>query len=415
MNNLPTDIEVQELLTGAFRETHYRLPRRTLRGAQIAAGVGFAVAIGCILVPFVFAGFFAIVVPNDDREFRLIAILMPIVFFGSFLFPIAIYALVRTAFNYYGHLEVQCQRERILVTQRCGHLRWTSRFRLAGLKGFRVKWGTVTDEQGKPVAPALYDVGTLVADYDGGRSRTVCWGYAPDWLEQFAADLTNRCEALSDSTSGLTPVSRDNIDPTAIGPRSEQPSTSTARVTTNGDRLVIDIPRRGWWRCVPGGFKFFCISWNGFNCLFFGMFFPALFAGQMLWNEGPEKTSVAFGLLFSLPFLLIGWGMIAYWWAAAKYAARLEVVGDQLSVEETFSFGKFAGAWSSQDLRAVRVVSRASKGEDSMSWTTLLQIEPVQGSVHEMLATREKNELEWLATTLSKALGLPMPESAGTR
>ncbi len=408
MSNLPPDIEVQEPLTGAFRETHYRLPRRTLRGAKIAAGIGFALAIGCVIIPFVFAGFFAIVVPKDNAEFRQVAILMPIVLFGSFLFPFAIYALICTAFNYYGHLEIRCLRERILVTQRCGSLWWTSRFPLAGLKGFRVKWGTTTDEQGKPVAPALYDLGTLVADYDGGRSRTFCWGYAPDWLEQFAADLTNRCAALSESKSGLTPVSRDNIDPTAIGPRSEQPSTSTARVTTNGDRLIIDIQRRGWWRCVPWGFKFFCVFWNGFNCLFFGMFFPALFAGEVLWNDGPEKTSVLLGVLFSFPFLLVGWGMIAYWWAAAKYSARLEVVGDQLLVEETFSLSKFAGAWHSPDLRAVRVVSRASKGEDSVNWTTLLQIEPVQGPVHEMLSSREKSELEWLATTLSKALGLPL-------
>jgi len=411
MTKLPADIEVFESLDSSFRETVYRLPRRPPEAVKLIFRGSIIAAASLAVMPFIFSIFFAVVGPRDKPEIYLTIILLPIVFFGTFLFPLATVILLGGLTYGRGRVEIRCGSEHLKARSGWGLLRWTRRLPLAGLTGFRVVEGILhpnsQQAQGSKVPqPGMEKFGALMADYQTGKSQLVCAGYANEWLVSLAEVLTERCEPGCGKAEPLRPVTIGSPDPNIIAERSEQPSTSNARLRVEGDTLIIDHPARGFWRGVPGFLKMFGLFWNGFMVMWTCVFMPALFAGEVQWNDGPEKTSIWFGLLFCTPFYLIGFGFLAYFYAASIYAARWSIRPDELELWERKLLGERTKMWLRSELSSIRVVTRQNNDEDK-TWSTFLQISTNHDRTDELFSDRDKSELEWLATTLRKALGLP--------
>src|SRR5688500_10150126 len=108
MTKLPPEIEIHESLSGAYRETHYRLPPRPLEVVKQGFRAAMVGAVALFFVPFIFSIFFAVVVPRDKMEFWWTAVLMPIFFFGLFLYPIAIIVLIGGFVHRWGRTEIHC-------------------------------------------------------------------------------------------------------------------------------------------------------------------------------------------------------------------------------------------------------------------------------------------------------------------
>jgi hypothetical protein len=406
MTVLPNDIQVFESFASAFRETHYLLPVRTHEAVKQFFLVALIGSIGLAVIPFVFSIFFAIVGSEVEFEFWLIMVLMPIGFFGAFLYPLALALLLYGAFCRWGRTEIICTPDRISVRDRLGLLRWTRRLPVAGLKGFHVQSGTLKFGANNRTSPGeeIRSVGVLSADYTTGKNKAICSGYASGWLASLAQELTRRL-GIVDAEGQPLVVTQTSTDPTVIQRRTEQPTTSDARVQVQGDTLVIEHPAKGFWRGVPGFFKLFGLFWNGFMVIWTLVFIPALLAGEVKWNDGPEKTSIWFGLLFCVPFYLVGFGFLVYFYAASIYAARWTIRADDLELWERSLFGERTQSWPRSELSSIQVITRQNNDEDK-TWTTFLQIATTTDESTEHFSHRDKAELEWLATTLSKALGL---------
>ena len=184
MTSLPADVEVVEVPDGAYRARRYRLPQRTMPGVGCTIYSGIFALTLAVGFPLGVALFGLSIAAGDRWEFKLAAFLCPLCFFGSLLFPAALYVLLRIVFVHLGRIEIVVTRERLLIAQRWGFLGWTRRLPLRGLRGLRV----ITDRPFNPQDPhfsqQLSQVGNLLADYEGGRKRTLCWGYPAEWLAQ---------------------------------------------------------------------------------------------------------------------------------------------------------------------------------------------------------------------------------------
>jgi hypothetical protein len=390
-----TDLEVNQEFIGPHRKTTLRLPVRSHPGVARRAFVILIASLVLFSIPCGFGIFFWWGMHRADPTFRLFSALMAVSFFGLFLFPVALLALLYSSYLWRGRTEIVCEPDQLRVVHRLGPAWWSSRLPLAHLNGFRV----IVDQE----ADFESALGILCADYTSKGTRILCSGYPLAFLQRLADELACRSQETSRQKLALVPTTHDNPDPRQIGPRTDQPSDSNAVVRISNRCMTIDLPSPGAWRCIPRFLIFFCITWNLFVLAFFGFFIPALFAGKVMWNDGPEKTSIWFGLLFSLPFFGVGAGMLAYWRYNAIRSASLALTDREMTFRERRLFGEMSCAWKLGDIRSVQAVCREHTSEDSVSWSNSLQINSTDG-LFECLSWRKKSELEWLATTISQAL-----------
>lgn len=398
MTKLPADIEVLEPIAGAFRETHFRLPARTHESVRRNFRHAVYGSIALASIPCVFS--IVVAVQHEDGW------LMPILFFGSFLFPLAGIILLAAILQRWTRREIICTPGRLTLRSRFGPFRWTRRLPLAQLKGFRVQTGTLRVEGitgSTPFDPQakIRNVGSLFADYERGHARMICSGYDPGWLKTLAEELTDRCAAILGKAGPLLPVTSTNEDPAIIERRSAQPSNSDARLQSSGDTFVITHPPRGWRYALPRPFIASFLGWNGVLIYYT----VALCAGQVGWANNPGKVPIWLGLLLGSPFYVISICCLATWYAYAHYTARWEISGQELRFWHRQLFGAGTEVWQRKDLQAIRVVSTKADS-DQDTWSTRLQITATGKPLKELMRDRDKSELEWLATVLSKEFGL---------
>lgn len=402
MNTLPADIEVLEPLAGAVRETRYRLPPSTQAAVKRLFQRSLASTLCVLILPALFIGVSTAAIANDDpKQLWIVGVVTGLVFV-IFVLPVAAY-FFRACWRCWGRQEILCSPGKLSTRSQFGLFWRTRRFLLPdfqGFQGFRVQVGSLQVDTLFGPSPFEEhsqdrDVGTLFADYDRGQTRLICSGYEPDWLTSLAQELTRRCE--------LAPqITLSSEDPEIIEPRQQQPSTSDAQVRQAGDTLIIEHPPRGWRRAVPLPGLVMIGVWNSFACFYSA----TLFAGQVHWEGSDTVVPIWLGLLLGSPFYAIGIGGLAVWYAHARYAARWEVNSKELRFWDRMFFGEATAIWPRSELQSIRVVSRHTD-YDKVAWITTLQIAAADRPVKEFFRGREKSELEWLATTLNKALGLP--------
>lgn len=420
MSDLPAGIEVVETAEGPYRTRRYRLPPRTMPGVGCTI-MGGLLAIGLTTgIPVGFGLFFYGGAAGLDPALRLAGFLCPVGFFGSFLFPVAIYVLLRIVFIHTGRLEIVVERQQLLLMQGWGILRWTRRLPLRGLRGLRV----VTERPFNPSDPQfsqdLSKVGSLLADYQGGSQKTLCWGYPAPWLEQFSQALTADFARQPGLAEPVLPATRESEFPAEIAARRSQPSNSNALVRHEGDQLVIELPRPGLWRCVHPVFLIFCLVWNGLLAMFTVMLaiITALAWTGQVPVENPEEQGPIWALaLFQVPFHAIGIVSLGYWLGMARRWTRIQVGSGRLQVVDHRLWRTTTTEWPAAEIVSIAAVSRRheKEAEDGdprfaeVTWSYGLAIEPRQGAAGAFLEWRSRSELEWLATLLRQRLGLPEP------
>lgn len=409
MTHLPAGIEVVEFHEGPRRLRRYRLPRQNLPGLGCMIGVGLlALALtGGFLCFLAFAGLeFA---QGDLRDFPL-AFLVPLCFIALVGFPFALFMLLRRLFVHLAIVEISVSGERLLIVHRWGIARWTRRLPLQGLRGFRV----TTDRPVNPRDPRSVrqasQVATLLADYREGRARSLCWGYPADFLEQLGKLLMDELSREPGSESSLLPVTSDNEFTDQVSSRGNQPSNSTAVVRSQDDQLIVDLSRASIWRCInPAVLSVLCI-WNGLLAFVAGVQLISaisVFAGNPPVGDPGDESTVWQRAMFSIPFYAIGAGSLIYWFAMSRRWSRIVVSPEQLQVSEQKLWQTKTTSWPVDQIADVRAWSQVHEGEETLTWSHGLAIEPREGIPFKFLDWRPKSEVEWLATLLRRALHLP--------
>jgi hypothetical protein len=101
--------------------------------------------------------------------------------------------------------------------------------------------------------------------------------------------------------------------------------------------------------------------------------------------------------------------MISVGIGEGRRSTRIVVGYDRLSVQETGFLALAPQSWAKADIGTVRA---AAHSDASDSPTIELQIVPHIGRPIGMLSERQRDELEWLADRIRRAMGLPKPVEA---
>lgn len=150
-------------------------------------------------------------------------------------------------------------------------------------------------------------------------------GFA-DWLEQMiepaaidrfasarlALAALKNCDLDSNSNQNQGAIASITSGTSRIS----QPFGSRVKLTTTSDRLEIFIPPSGWsFELIP--FLGFALFWNGF---------------LVVWTLGAAKASIFFAL-FSIPFWIVGIGMLVGSVAGIAGNARLIITNTTFTIE----------------------------------------------------------------------------------
>lgn len=407
MNSLPADIELLEPVAGAFRERRFRLPTRTHEAVRQNYRDALVGAAALFLVPIAFATFLAVGSYFKHSDMFEVAG-FAVAFFGSFLFPLAGILLITAIIHRWSRIELIASADRLMIRSWLGPFFRSRRVRLAGLKGLRVQIGYLQISTMRGTAPfdpksVFCNVGTLYADFEESPQQMICSGYDADWLMNLASELTR---TLNANQSSLWPVTLTYEDPRIITEREEQPSTSDARVSSTADRLVIEHPARGWRRAWPSWFVACYLCATAMLILWT----VALLNGQLLMREARDDGGyfpfpIWLGLLVAVPCYAVVICMAGAWIATARKSARWEITPHQLCLWQRTLWGESVAIWSRAELQSIRAISQLP-GEYEYTRYNCLQITSSEQPPREFFRERDKSEVEWLATTLSTAVGL---------
>lgn len=180
--------------------------------------------------------------------------------------------------------------------------------------------------------------------------------------------------------------------------RAEQPDTSDVNLEQRGDGLTLTVPPAGIFSGSKG-LMTVALGWNGIVGII-----TAVLIGVLVWGQ----TEVWFGLLILSIFWVIGLALLLGAVHMGTRRAVLAVVGEELLVMQTSIFGKKEHRWQRGDVNDIRTGPSGMKVNDRHILE--LHIMPKDGAKVGMLAGREHDELDWLATVLRRALKLLPPD-----
>ena len=242
------------------------------------------------------------------------------------------------------------------------------------------------------------------------------------WLEQIIEpDLDSRCSSASAALESL----ENPIYPTVETEENrilKQPKFSRLKLHKTSEAIEVLVPPQGF---VPEVFFLapFCIFWNGFMVVWTGI---TIFSGMPM----PSFMGLAMNL-FSIPFWLVGFGLIGSIFFILAGKTRLQIDSEQISI--TYQcLGIKRQQPKASNRRDIEVIECITTGWQIEKNGKKLEVASgvtiwangraynLKGTVKEQgssLANRMNNynpasiELTWLAQELSEWLGLPITYS----
>jgi hypothetical protein len=418
--NLPDEIEVSELADGGLL---FRLPRRPTGNWRWLGIVPLVAGVLVASFPIIGIFFFLTVGGPPKGEPFWFAIFGPLGCHGPVCFPLGGYLVFRGLCGLYGHCELLVRDGRLHAIERCGPLRWTRRRDLTRVHGFRVEYDLASNRPRSlgettylPGAlthdPTLRRLAQLKADFDNGKTATICAGYPREWLLPLAEALSRCSPRLSydlHADDNQPQVSEESLNPAVVAERHGQPSNSTARVEKEGEVVTITIPPAGLFRGMSPFMLIWCLGWNVFIWPFTFLFLPAAFAGKVEVEGAPGvHLHPGWAICFLTPFWLLALGSLIAMANCARRRVTFIFSPAELTIQDFGAFGHTRYTWPVKSLRSIQVESKfKSDGDGGGSWSLSLIVQPQDGKPLSFLEYRTKPELEWLATTMREVLGLP--------
>jgi hypothetical protein len=182
-------------------------------------------------------------------------------------------------------------------------------------------------------------------------------------------------------------------DPRGVdGPPTRPPSTEVV-ADDQAPGVTLTVPAAGVGKGSKGLFGFGVI-WNGFLVVFSAFVVPEVLADGV--------AGLALGAIGV--FWVVGIGMILGALNMGLRSAVLAVADDRLTIEQRGLFGAKRREWARHEVKTI--CSGASGLEVNRVPILELQVFDTSNRKHGVLAGRDHGELEWMASELSRALGL---------
>ena len=369
-------------------EVTYRLPARPLGILRLAAlvPIGFSAVwcgfIGAIAVP----QFRHLANHPQPFDFFLCAFLLCFMAAGCVPAGLGLVLL-------FGRCRIRWRDERLTVSDRLGPFGWSRRLPRQPIRKFVVIGGG-TVEGYRTLPGPFATLAVLSASFENGVSRTVVSGYPRPWLEALAQDLSARA-GLEQATAPPVELYQ-GLAKELASEVTQKPAGSPVVLERREASVVLAVPPAGLWKGSMG-FAFFAILW----CLFTGAFTAAfLFAGKF------ELAMVPFIAMF----WLVGLGMLAVAINLGMRRATFTAGHDELTVVKSGPFGTKRLQFRRAEI--ANVSAGASNVSVNHRPVPELQVRLVTGKKFGFLVGRDPDELRWIATELSNALGLAAPAQA---
>jgi hypothetical protein len=391
---LPPEIRVEQCSPG---EVCYVLPRRPLGAYRWLAVAPLAFA---LVGASFFWGWFAalaqaplpvlLIFGGIGGLFAVGAVAMPLAISGAMLF---------------GHSSVEIRRARLFAVEHIGPLRWRRQRPLAQIRRLEVSSPNNRSAAQRPSSPSRF--AAIRVETERKKPMFGAIGYPREWLLPLAHELARQAAIVGPApaadaafSTGLpaAPKPIEVADDLAQCQRSEQPPGSRIVMTEQPGSMTFEIP--------PGGMKGGAKALFLFACVW--LVFMAVFTTAMILGfskqQPPQIGGLIFGSLFLGIFWLIGAGMMVGALQMARWRAAIAVASGRCLVVQVGLFGEKRETWEPGELAVVQVGPSGMEINDKP--VMQLQFVPRTGKIFGVLSARDVPELEWLATKLTKALGL---------
>jgi hypothetical protein len=312
-----------------------------------------------------------------------------------------------------GRSDIELSPKKVRAILRVGPLFLSRRCPRASVRQFTVVRPGASSRPSSTGASAIAWL-RLQAECTGRKPLLLAAGYPRELLLALAADLSRRASLAAEPFADAPPaepilVAEETDDPALVVERPRQPAESTAVLESFPDGVTITLPAAGMWRGSPR----FWLVWTWLWCLLVVPISVAAVAGKV-HNDLGQPIAAIWVLLFLVPFWLVAVGSMLTVVHRGRRQAVLAVAGGRLMILQTGLFGTKRQEWPREELRWVAaVVTENRDSEGGSTWTTHLVVEPSTGPAQQLLGHRTKQEVEWMATTLRRALGLPIKRLAG--
>jgi hypothetical protein len=295
-----------------------------------------------------------------------------------------------------GRTRLVVDRERLIVTEIAGPVRYFRKVRFADIARLEVARRSQMPEGASPFVNSLAQLGGLAAILKNGKKRQLLVAYPRDWIESVTEELSGLM-GQQGAVPDITHVDRLSRPEAAVQTDELAPKPGDTRVVleprSNGIFLVI--PPLGLWKGSKGFFGF-AIFW----CLFMTVFTGACVFGNSKHQHGDPGM-----WMFVIGFWMIGLCMLAIAIHFGIRRATITAGGDGLRFEQKGLFGTKNREWRRGEIASLRM------GPSGMEVNHVpvmeLQVYSIGKKKAGFLGGRPDAELRWLACELRRALDIP--------
>ena len=375
----------------------YDLPMRPLGGARWVGLLPMAFGLLFVGMPAKFmwrSALGALQHNGNVLNWLPVAFLSVFVIAGMMPFCLGLFILA-------GRVRLVVTRERLIITQVAGPIRWSRKLQLTDITGLEVSKRSEQDGPLPQQVEGLARLGALVAGMKAGPKRLVALGYPLEWLRGLADELAQvmrrwgaavPVEEVAKSFASLAGSEEEE------GEEEEEnvapPEGSTARLVTTVGGVEITVPSRGLMK-DSAGMIWFSVFWCG---LLGAISFAIVFG-----RSSARHVDGSALLVVSL-FWVIGLGMLALGIHLGTRCWTVHADKASLRVGLRSALRKREWQWSAAEIQKIQAGN--SNTEVNERRLQELQVISRAGKKTGLLLGREREELVWLASRLRKAMGL---------
>jgi uncharacterized membrane protein len=322
-------------------------------------------------------------------------------FFVVFLSVFVIAGMIPFGFGLFilaGRTRVTVSKDRLVMTELAGPIRWSRRVKLEQLERLEIGGASRVSEGGQsPFGNALCGIVAILRD---GKKTPVAIGYPRDMLQPLVGEISSlmRRHGKSVPVAEATLTPREE-QPVTTEQRAEKPAGSAIEYSATGWGAEFKVPSRGLFK-------------ESYGLLIFGVFWCAIvgaITAAGLFGKGSQG-----GLLGMFGFLSIFWavgiGMLLIGIHLGTRRWTLRADHSQLHVTLKSALRAREWRWAAGEIADIRIGDSGTKINERM--LEQLQVIPRSGARKTGLLTdRTHEELAWIATGLRQTLRTQLAEA----